>query len=245
MHGGNVPSGPAHPRWKHGRFSTQLAGLGIDRAFHEAMNDPELVSLRRMLAMTDARIEQVLEEIKIAKEAPNLLVSTEAIVAVHTQLVQRAAAVKAAQQSRDGAAMAEGIVALSGAITEADQRIGPMLDALTKAAIGTTKDVRSLTEEWYDLMERRRKLAESEGKTLARLHKALTSQQALALLYQVGDSIRTHVGDPAARRAVAQDLRRIEASTRPAGSEQRTTGDVIDAAFTELPPTDAPPVPAG
>lgn len=57
-HGGTSPRGPAHPSWKHGRYSKLLAHRP---AYAEAIQDPTLGQFRETLALFDVRTAELLE----------------------------------------------------------------------------------------------------------------------------------------------------------------------------------------
>ncbi len=62
LHGGMVKKGPDHPNWKYGKWSVVLPPNLRERA-EEYLNDPELVSVRRQLALCSVRQEQLLERL--------------------------------------------------------------------------------------------------------------------------------------------------------------------------------------
>jgi hypothetical protein len=51
--------GPANPEFKSGRYSRALGTTSLATTFEEARNDPELISLRELLAAHDARLEEL------------------------------------------------------------------------------------------------------------------------------------------------------------------------------------------
>lgn len=63
LHGGASPSGIAHPRFKHGRYSSYLPPQMSER-YGTALNDPELLDLRHEVALLDARIGDVLGKLE-------------------------------------------------------------------------------------------------------------------------------------------------------------------------------------
>jgi hypothetical protein len=65
MHNGFAVSGPAHPNFKHGRHSILLKSIpALGEHYERALSDPDLLSLTDEIAMTDARIGQLLEKVK-------------------------------------------------------------------------------------------------------------------------------------------------------------------------------------
>lgn len=60
-----------------------------------------------------------------------------------------------------------------------------------------------------ELIEQRRKLVESEGKRLTAMQQMITIERALALIGRITEAVLRHVDDPAARQAIARDIRAI------------------------------------
>lgn len=58
-HGGKTPRGLAHPSTKTGRYSKYLPARLAER-YESALNDPDLISLRDEIALTDADIGRLL-----------------------------------------------------------------------------------------------------------------------------------------------------------------------------------------
>ena len=54
------PAGPLSPTWKSGRYS-KIFPKGWHQRFAQLHADPELMSCRREISLTDLRIEQLLE----------------------------------------------------------------------------------------------------------------------------------------------------------------------------------------
>lgn len=65
FHGGMSLVGPAHPGYKHGRRSILLKDIkGLGEHYERALADPDLLNLTDEIALTDARIGQLLEKVK-------------------------------------------------------------------------------------------------------------------------------------------------------------------------------------
>jgi hypothetical protein len=62
FHGGKVPRGPALPQFRHGRYSRFLPSR-LAATYQTAAKDPELLSLRRELALVDARLDDLLQRV--------------------------------------------------------------------------------------------------------------------------------------------------------------------------------------
>lgn len=63
--------------------------------------------------------------------------------------------------------------------------------------------------ELSDLIEQRRRLVESEGKRLTAMQQMITMERALMLIGHITEAVLRHVDDPAARQAIARDIRAI------------------------------------
>ncbi|CAN5692268.1 hypothetical protein BH24GEM1_BH24GEM1_31800 [soil metagenome] len=59
MHGGTAPRGVASHSWRHGRYSKAVPARLL-ASYQDALGDPDLVALRDELALTDARMQEVL-----------------------------------------------------------------------------------------------------------------------------------------------------------------------------------------
>jgi hypothetical protein len=71
LHGGNSLSGPASATWKHGRYSN-LRPTKLRETYERQRTDPDLISLREEIALTDARIALVLDQINDEDGRPSL-----------------------------------------------------------------------------------------------------------------------------------------------------------------------------
>ncbi len=61
-HGGKTPRGAASPHFKTGRYSRSLPGHLV-AAYKRARHDPQLLSLREEIALTDAMIAELLAQL--------------------------------------------------------------------------------------------------------------------------------------------------------------------------------------
>lgn len=68
MHNGFAAIGPASPNFKHGRHSKLLKDIkGLSAHYERALADPDLLRLDAEVALTDARISQLLAKVGQAK----------------------------------------------------------------------------------------------------------------------------------------------------------------------------------
>lgn len=65
MHGGKSPRpGPAHPRFKDGRYSKVLEGSTLEELYARMRQDPKLLHLKEEIALLTARQQETLERAK-------------------------------------------------------------------------------------------------------------------------------------------------------------------------------------
>lgn len=62
LHGGHSPRGIAHPRFEHGKYSRSIIG-NLAGKYEQALADERLLEMRDDIALTDARIQDMLERI--------------------------------------------------------------------------------------------------------------------------------------------------------------------------------------
>lgn len=63
LHGGHAPNGPNNGSFKHGRYSTYVP-RDLAHDYAQAIQDPELVSLRRQIAIMEAREAELLRAVQ-------------------------------------------------------------------------------------------------------------------------------------------------------------------------------------
>jgi hypothetical protein len=167
--------GPAAGGFVHGRYSTFLP-TRLAAHYDEAAHDPELLELRRDIALTDARINDVLSRVDTG-ESGQLWRQAQAAMGRFRR-----------EQARGNIeAMQRALVRLERLITDG------AADYAAWQAVG-------------DLLEQRRRLVDSETRRLAASHDILTSEQAMTLMAQMVAIIQRHVPDRAVLGAIAHDV---------------------------------------
>lgn len=174
-HGGRTPSGVAHPRFKHGRYSTVLSKIGLAELFESAYADPELGSLRSQIALAETRMAELLDRLTGESKSHYWSAAARAM-----------ADFRAATFEKKAAALAQ-------------------LEAIIEAG---AKD-EGTWAQLLAVMEQRRKLTETEGKNLERLHQTMTAEQAMALMVTVIDVVRRHVSDRTVLSEISRELRAV------------------------------------
>lgn len=178
VHGGLTPVGPALPQFKHGRYSKYLPTRMAER-YQEAQADPDLLALRDEVALLDARLSVLLEQVDAGGTAD-----------VWKRLKDTFHELQRANASGDKIRQR----ALFFDLTQLIQSGGNEYDAW---------------QEIYDMFERRRKLVESERKRLVEIQNVITVDRAMGLIAFITDTIRRHVSDRDALTAISTELRAL------------------------------------
>lgn len=147
--------------------------------YQEARSDSELLALRDDIALVDARLRELVGRIDTG-EADSLWRWLEE--AVDDLLIAR--------RSKDQA----GIAAAVNDIVQAVEK-------------GSSE--RKTWAEIFDLLERRKRLVESERKRLVDMQQMITSERAMLLLSVVVDTVRRHVNDRDALAAISADIGKL------------------------------------
>lgn len=175
LHGADSLRGAAHPQARHLRYSAYMP-RGLAEAAQAALNDPELLSLRTNIAVTDARLAEVWQGVAAGGR---LAVLDEIGEAVH-QLD------RARQQGNENQ-QAEALAALLRAARAAGD---------TQRALG---EISKLTEE-------RRRLVETETRRIVAGRDTLTIEAAYGLVSMLVDIVLRHVSDRAQRQSILREV---------------------------------------
>ena len=179
FHGGATPVGPDHHNWKHGRYSKFLPARLLER-YHEGANDPNLTALQDELALVDVRIGELLRAVGTTG---NLRLWKDARAKLY-----------AFKGGGDGKRARE---LASAALRDLD---GILTAGLTDAATW---------ESLAELIDLRRRLAESETRRQKDLHQMISARAALQMLAQLVTAVRDRVKDPDVIEAVNQEYLRL------------------------------------
>lgn len=70
VHGGATPKGPASPNWKHGRHSKHaFIPQRLLQHYRASLEDPELIALRKDIALSDAVVLDILQKFDAGESA--------------------------------------------------------------------------------------------------------------------------------------------------------------------------------
>ena len=165
----------ASPRYKDGSRSKYLPA-NMAKDYQRALQDPELLGLRRDIALSESRLLDVLKRVN-AGESGRLWKMLQA--AYNAMLKARA--------ENDGAVVAAKLNDLGSLIQRG---------IADYAAWGEVREV----------VEAGRKLRETEHKRLVAMQQMITNERAMNLMGAVADMVKTaltaHVPDPMLQRAV-------------------------------------------
>jgi len=190
LHGGKTPVGPACKHYRTGRYSVYLPERLRER-YETAEDDAELLSLRSEIALTDARLVDLLARVD-SGESGRLWAHLKRTYDEYTR----------ARLADDQSKMTTALAKVERLIDSAVQ------DDAAWAEIGT-------------LIEQRRRLTESEQKRLVALQQMITATEAMAIVHRVVDIVSRHVTDRQIISAIVVEMRAIAETTsgRPGYAE--------------------------
>lgn len=165
-HGGNsLPAGPLHPNIKHGRYSKVKMPAKLAARYEEAMNDPEYLSMRNELALTDGMLAERLETMDEGG-AGDLWKSARKTYAL-----------------------------LDSAITSADLPgiRSAMFDL--KDIINAGASEHAARTELRDLIKDRQRIAEGITKQIVTMRQVVTVEQSMVMMGRIIDMIENEVSD--------------------------------------------------
>jgi hypothetical protein len=175
LHGGKALVGSACPHFRSGRYSAYLPERLRER-YEQAEGDAELLSLKSEVALTDARLIDLLARVDTGESGQ-----------LWANLKKAHEEFKVYRLARDVPKMNVALAKIEALLDSAVQ------DHTAWGEIGT-------------LIEQRRKLTESEAKRLITLQQMLTTEEAMALAYRLVDIVTRHVTDKHVLRDIVVDL---------------------------------------
>lgn len=204
FHGSRVLTGAAHPHFKTGRWSKHMPKPLID-AYHDAIEDGQLLSLKEELATLEALICERLE--RYGESVSN---------DYWRQLGKAAADLNAARRSGDEVALAKN------------------LDTILQMARAGS-DLSKLTDELKGLMEARSHIASRQAKIAVDLQYILTNDNARAFVQSMAAAVKEQVSDPDVLERIAKRFRALIGERETLDSLSRKAYAQIDADATEVP----------
>ena len=171
LHGGKSPAGIASGTFKTGRYSKVLPARLAGR-YAEARDDSELLALKEEIALTDARLQDLLARVDTGESG-----------GLWRDLQGARIAFLAAQRAQDQEAQITTITTILDLIRRGHS------DYAAWREVG-------------GVLEQRRRLVESERKRLIEMQQTITAEQAMILVQALLASIKEHVTDRAALAAI-------------------------------------------
>lgn len=182
MHGGASLSGIASPSYKTGRYSKYMPA-GIRDRYVEFLNDPTLTQLRPEIALVAQQLEEKFARLDNGESLTLWTRSKQLLTDYRNALEERSF-------GYDPSPSPDAILDQLGALLTAGERS------------------LNIFAEIQPILEQHRKLVETENKRVASLNQSLSPEQAMAFVRSLGDSIKRHVTDPVALRAISEDFTR-------------------------------------
>jgi hypothetical protein len=178
LHGGKSLVGIACSQYRSGRYSTYLPER-LRARYEQAEGDAELLSLKSEVALTDARLIDLLARVDTGESGQ-----------LWAHLKKAHEEFKVYRLARDVPKMNVALAKIEALLDNAVQ------DHTAWGEIGT-------------LIEQRRKLTESEAKRLITLQQMLTTEEAMALAYRLVDIVTRHVTDKHVLRDIVVEIRAL------------------------------------
>jgi len=178
LHGGKTPLSASAGRYIHGRYSKFLPSR-VFAAYEAAAHDPQLLELRREIALTDARIIDLLQRVDSGESG-----------ALWRQAQLAMAGFRLAQAKGDVDGMQRAIGRVEQLVTQGHADYAAWDEVLA-------------------LIEQRRKLVESEQRRLTLTTTSLSVEQAMTMLAQVTATLQKHITDRGVLQAIALDLQAL------------------------------------
>lgn len=203
FHGGKTPRGVASATYKHGRYSKVLKEGDLAARFSEAQDDPDLLSLRADVALVTARLEGLLDNVDAMAYAERW-----------RQLTTAYTIVREGMMARDTQAVANG------------------MDSLGKIIQDGAKDA-AAWPEIYDLLERRRRISDSERRRMIELQQTVTLNEFHHLMLQIAQTVREYVTDAKALHGIQERILQLAGVSGIQQSNGEAGGVIVSGGATE------------
>jgi|GEM_PF-4574428 len=164
--------------YKGGKYSKYLPSRLLE-SYTNAKDDPEILSLNDDIALTEARVTDVLQRVDANESG-----------AMWDELSRLSKEIKLARKSGDPVLVED------------------LFDQMLKL-IDKGKGDRENWREIGDLMERKRKLSESQLKLLVTKQEFISRQQAVAMISLITNAIKESVSDPKEKRQIMSALQQL------------------------------------
>lgn len=171
--GGKTPSGVESPHFKTGAYSKYLP-KGLRQDYEAALADPQWLTLRREIAVIDARLAELFRDIESRQGKSSWEAVEQQVQAMEAAAGQYRETVK----NKDWARMGTLFLSIEAGINSLGQIVRDGIDSS-----GPWVEV-------YGLIDQRRKLVESEAKRRIELRQTITKERALLLVGAMVEQFR-------------------------------------------------------
>ena len=178
LHGGKSLAGIACSQYRSGRYSAYLPER-LRARYEQAESDQELLSLKSEIALTDARLIDLLSRVDTGESG------------------QRWATLKKAHEAFKVSRLEGDVPKMTTAL------------ARVEAVITSAVDDQQAWTEIGELIEQRRRLTESEHKRLVALGQMITAEEAMALSHRLVEILSRHVTDKRIMSAIIVEIRAL------------------------------------
>jgi len=178
LHGGLTPVGPACKHYRVGRYS-QYVPERLRERYEQAEDDAELLSLKSEIALTDARLIDLLSRVDTGESGQRW-----------GRLTKAYEEFKLHRLARDVPKMNVTLAKIERDIEQAT-------------------DDRAAWAEIGELIEQRRRLSESEAKRVVALQQMITAEQAMGMIHRLIDIMTRHVPDRQVLSAIVVEIRAL------------------------------------
>lgn len=207
-HGGKSLKGTASPSFVHGMYSTKMPKHLVD-AFHQAMDDPDLLSLRADLAVSHVRVAELIGRLETGEHADLWKQLRKTHKELHALL-------------KDDSPDLPSIIPLS-------ERLG--------AIIEKGVEVEKTWELLAEAIERKANIAQKEHKRLVDMQQMMTKEAAAMIFAAYGDVVRRNVTDRTILAKIAVEWDKLIGPARPVITMEGVKSDEGQPARGNDPPT--------
>lgn len=178
FHGGKTPKGMGLPQFKHGRYSKYMPKRLLER-YDQAVQDPELLSLREEVAALDARIADVMLRVDTGESGNMWKVARDAFKALELATRRKEEIEQGIQFRKLGSILGHGIADYSA------------------------------WNELKALFQDRRRLVESERKRRVEEQLTMTLEEGMNLMTAMTMAVKQNVEDRATLVAIQDAFIRL------------------------------------
>lgn len=180
MHGGAALKGAEHPNFKHGRATQAFNRLPkrFKESYTASLTDDDLLSLRVDIAISDARINELLEYLDTGENPKRW---------GQVALTSHAIMVELAKSGPDLEVVAKLMMDIDGLATASKADDSSWRELRTQSAHG-------------------RALRDTERQRLKDMHAYMTAEEALTVVQRLTDTIIRHVEDKTVLQAILHEI---------------------------------------